>query len=518
MRRSARRFLRTLLGSFRVRLVLAFSLVVMVALLIVLATLPRLLDGYFAQQDQQSLGSRAEAMAALVQTQLQQYTTLDGPHPILVGTGPLHASFTVERALGTTDAGFVHQLTPQVALADVTVELATSAAEPTPVYSLNVPLDASSAQPGQTREGITASATRTVADPWYTQTEAGQPQRVVTVTLSQPFTYRTQTVQTIAGVMLSAGIIALVVAIIASVLLAQWLTTPVRRLTNASRALAEGRLDVRVSAPASGSPELAELARAFNAMAARLQESIGVISQDRDRSREFLADVSHELRTPIAALRTFNELLREGAAEDPDTRDEFLEQSARQIERLDWLATNLLELSKLDLGLVALDLRPDDLRAVVENAVQQAQPTAERKGIDLVMNLPDGPVRQLHDPPRIGQVLSNLIGNAIKFTPSGGRVDVDLEATPDGAELTVTDTGVGISADELPHVFERFWRGARTPELRASGSGLGLAIVKSIVDMHDGRVSILSAAGTGTRVTVDLPRLVSDSSPSRSPG
>ena len=356
MRRSARRFLRTLLGSFRVRLVLAFSLVVMVALLIVLATLPRLLDGYFAQQDQQSLGSRAEAMATLVQTQLQQYTTLDGrtrnPHghsrsaagQLHRRTSPRHPRRRLRPPAHA--AGRARQRRPS--------SIATSASEPTPVYTLDVPLDASAAQSGQTREAYHRQRRPAPSPTRGTRRRRpAQPQRLVTVTLSEPFTFRTQTVQTIAGVMFSAGIIALVVAVIASVLLAQWLTTPVRRLTNASRALAEGRLDVRVSAPASGSPELAELARAFNAMAARLQESIGVISQDRDRSREFLADVSHELRTPIAALRTFNELLREGAAEDPDTRDEFLEQSARQIERLDWLATNLLELSKLDSGLVA---------------------------------------------------------------------------------------------------------------------------------------------------------------------
>ena len=222
--------------------------------------------------------------------------------------------------------------------------------------------------------------------------------------------------------------------------------------------------------------------------------------------------MSHELRTPIAALRTFNELLREGAADDPATREEFLEQSRHQIERLDWLATNLLELSKLDSGLVSLDLRPDDLRAVVESAVQQAEPVADRKGVDLVAHLPPEPVRQPHDPPRVGQVLANLIGNAIKFTPAGGRVDVEVAATSAGARLTVTDTGVGIPADEMPHVFERFWRGARRPELRASGSGLGLSIVRSIVDMHEGTINITSSPDVGTRVTVDLPRTVTGGS------
>src|SRR5205814_7597418 len=128
----------------------------------------------------------------------------------------------------------------------------------------------------------------------------------------------------------------------------------------------------------------------------------------RDRSRDFLADVSHELRTPLAALRTFNELRREGAGDDPEARDEFLESSAQQIERLDWLAQNLLELSKLDSGLVLLDLRPDDLRAAVESAVEQARPAARRRGIELTVSAPDRPLRIRHDPQRIGQVVTNL--------------------------------------------------------------------------------------------------------------
>jgi len=256
------------------------------------------------------------------------------------------------------------------------------------------------------------------------------------------------------------------------------------------------------------------LASAFNEMAERLQESVTIIRDDRDRSRDFVADVSHELRTPIAALRTFNELLLEGAAEEPETRDEFLRGSRQQIERLDWLAANLLELSKLDSGLVALQLRDEDLRAVVEDAVEHAMPMAERKGVSLTAHLPPDAIIQPHDPPRLGQVLGNLIGNAIKFTSAGGHVEASVEPTDEGARFTVTDDGVGIDPTELEHVFDRFYRGTRRPEERAGGSGLGLAIARSIVDMHQGRVAISSTPDVGTEVAVTLPRQVSLSSPS----
>jgi signal transduction histidine kinase len=499
--------------GFRARLVAAFALAVSVALALVLVALPPLLDDYFTRQDRQNLQARADAMAQLVRTQLLQFTTREPeiPLPILSTKGEASASDSVYRALELS--GFVAAQSRSVAQADTVVTLARSEDEPQPVYRLKVPLDPEAGQPGQTREPLTATSSVLVPDLFFTTTPETAPKRLLTVELSDPFTYRAQTSATITSVLLGAAAVALIVAIVASVLLAQLLTGPVRRLTRAARALGEGRLGVRVPTASAGSPEVEELARAFNTMAERLQESIEVISQDRDRSREFLADVSHELRTPIAALRTFNELLQGGAADDPATRDEFLEQSRRQIERLDWLATNLLELSKLDSGLVSLDMRPDDLRAVVENAVEQAEPVARRKDVELVAHVPPTPVRQPHDPPRLGQVLSNLIGNAIKFTPSGGRIDVDLAATPDGARIAVSDTGAGIAADELPHVFERFWRGTRTPEERGTGSGLGLAIVKSIVEMHEGTVGIESSPGGGTRVTVELPRSVSVSSP-----
>ena len=503
-----------LLTSLRVRLVIAFAVVVSIALMLVLASLPRLLDGYFVQQAQEDLRLRTGVVWQFVVAELLEYQDSDGgaPQPILQPTEPLTAAPGVHEALGSPTEGFVRRLAEEIAQASITVTIASDPATPSDVvYELYVPLPDDAGQQGQQREAFDYGVSIQVRDDFWAASGSAAPSRLVTVTLSDPFTYRAQTLETIVSVMTAAAVLALIVAVITSIVLADRLTQPIRRLTGAVRELAEGRMDARV-APPSAAPEVSELTAAFNTMAERLQQSIEFIRRDRDRGREFLADVSHELRTPLAALRTFNELLSEGTVDD-ETRREFLDQSRRQIERLDWLAANLLELSKLDSGLVLLDLRPDDLRAAVENAVQQAQPTAGREGVTMTVELPPEPLRQHHDPQRLGQVMGNLIGNALKFTPAGGSVAISLQPTRDGAEIRVRDSGIGIPSSEMPHVFDRFYRGAQATEERASGSGLGLSIVRSIVEMHNGRVTLTSTPGDGTEVTVRLPRDVSNSSP-----
>jgi signal transduction histidine kinase len=501
--------------GLRVRLVIGFLIVVAIALGLMLASLPRLLDGYFEDQAEEDLERRTGEIRLLVARELLRYQTggEEAPRPILQPTEPLTIAPGVRETLGTPESGFVRELAELIALANVTVTIADAAEPEQTIYELYVPVPDEFAREGQQRDALALESNFEIQDLFWTQAGAAAPERLVTVRLSEPFTYRAQTLETIVGVMIVAAVIALIAAVITSILIADRLSNPIRRLTGAARELSEGHLSIRVPPPGSA-PEISDLTAAFNAMAARVQNSIEFIRRDRDRGRDFLADVSHELRTPIAALRTFNELLLvEGQVADAETRQEFLEQSRQQIERLDWLATNLLELSKLDSGLVLLDLRPDDLRVVVEDAVQQARPSAERKGIELLLNVPNEALRQRHDPQRMGQVLGNLIGNAIKFTPSGGHVEVTLEETEKGAEVRVADTGVGIDARELPFVFERFYRGSEAGESRAAGSGLGLSIVRSIVEMHNGRVTISSARGKGTQVSVALPRDVSVSSP-----
>ncbi len=469
-------------------------------LLLVTVLVINRLDDFFTSQQQADLEQRAETVSAYVQSRAFESTGID----------------PVVRADGTVDPRVLDKLldphqqetiADQLAQADVTLtfgwwvpagEAATfHAAKGAP---LTFPFTAKPVA-GQTQERAASFDHAYRGGDIFTS-------YALKVTLANPYTFRATALANVTGLLAAVALFALGLSVLVSAVMARRFTTPLRRLTEASRGLAEGDLTRRVppSEVRAGSSELAELAVQFNAMADRLQESVEIIRRDRDRSRDFLADVSHELRTPLAALRTFNELLTEGAADDPEARAEFLESSGQQIERLDWLAQNLLELSKLDSGLVLLDLRPDDLRAAVESAVEQSAAAAERRGVRLSLHLPDAPIRIRHDPPRVGQVVANLVANAIKFTPRGGSVAVDVAGTAGGAQIEVTDTGVGIDPTELPHIFERFYRGSRANEARGSGSGLGLAIVRSIVDMHGGTVAVESRVGAGTRFIVSLPR------------
>lgn len=504
--------------SLETRLVVAFTLVVAAALVVVGIAAAVQLEGYFRDQERAELESRVSAVLAVVESRIEA-ATLGGRSPIVDPSGVPSAE--VEEALGSSSS-FLTDVADLIAQGDVSVTIEHQAKDGTMVPAGSfAAAHTSRVSEGQSRQDLSVADSGTLEDTWYVRGREEPPPTVrVEVAITGPYTFRDRSVQTVRGLLLLVGAIVLGFAFVFSFGLAGRLTSPVTRLTQASRRLAAGELQERVPVDPSGPRELVELSQQFNTMAERLEQSIRLIQEDRDRSRDFLADVSHELRTPIAALRTYNELLRDGADLDAPTRGEFLRSSAEQIERLDWLATNLLELSKLDRGLVTLDLRPNDLRAAAESALEGAAPSAERKGVALQARLPTGPVRTRHDQQRVGQLLSNLLGNAIKFTPSGGSVTLTLARNGEGGVLRISDTGIGIEAAELPHIFERFYRGTRAADARATGSGLGLAIVKSIVDMHRGVITVDSSPERGTTIEVRLPRdpeaaTVTDSSSGR---
>jgi signal transduction histidine kinase len=491
--------------SFQTRLTFAFIGVVALTLALVAPIVVNRIDDYFRQQEEQSLRARANATAQVIDQFLE--AQLKTAPVVLVDDRGVAVLNPDVRDLLNSD--LLSLAADTVAQADVSMQFGVARPDtdgkliPDPDRNLTIEARLGAEPgPGQARDPVVAPARVGFAVANATQDWG------MVLTLSNPYTSRASTLATITGLLLVMAGIAFLVAVLVAAFLARRFTTPLTRLTEASARLAEGDLSSRVPTDevSSSTTELRALSQQFNTMADRLEQSVAIIRRDRDYSRDFLADVSHELRTPIAAMRTFIELLQGPAGRDPAARTEFLDSSAVQLDRLDWLAQNLLELSKLDSGLVLLDLRPDDVRGTIESAVEQQQPAAERKGLVLRTSLPSSPLRIRHDPPRLGQVISNLVGNAVKFTEHG-RIDVIARQLPDGgAQIEVVDTGGGIQEAELPLIFDRFYRGSGDNEARGTGSGLGLAIVKSIVDMHHGTIEVESRVGVGSRFVVRLPR------------
>jgi signal transduction histidine kinase len=463
-----------------VRLIVALGVVALVGLLVSGAAISQILPGYFAEQSAQRTQSAAASTAIFVR---QGISSQGEVNPGLVLDRRQRDELVA--SLAESAAGFFN----------ATVTIVNSRGE---LVARAEPAD----------EGaLEAQGLRRDTDvrPVPARVEVELPDATTTtylVTLSEPYSAREQTLARIREALLGAGVMALLVSFVTGVVAARTVTRPVGRLRVVARRITQGELDERV--PPSGVLEIDELGRQFNVMADRLSGTLRMLEADRDRLREFVADVSHELRTPIAALRMYNELLREGSVDDA-TRTEFLQRSTEQVRRLEWLSTNLLDLSRIDAGIFPLDVRSGDLRDPIQAVVQAMSEVAMERGVALESEAPGRPVEMRFDRERVVQLLTNLVGNSLKFTPRGGSVRVRLSEADDAAVIEVRDTGAGIPAEELPRVFERFYRGTNTGDARASGSGLGLAIVRSIVEMHGGEIDVASVVGEGTAFRITLP-------------
>lgn len=294
----------------------------------------------------------------------------------------------------------------------------------------------------------------------------------------------------------AAGLLAaVVVAVVVSVWVTRRVTAPVTALAEAASDVAAGRYDVAVPAPALGA-EFDSLAGSFTAMAGRL-------SQVEATRRRMLADLAHEMRTPVATLDAYLEGLEDGvAALDAETAAVL----RAQTRRLARLARDVTAVSRAEEHALPLDVRLLPVAEVVAAAAAAAADRFAAAGVQLGTTVATGLPPVAADPERMAQVLGNLLDNALRHTPRGGRVDVSAAADGTAVVLTVTDTGSGVAAEHLPHLFERFYRVDGARDRGHGGAGIGLAIVKALVEAHHGRVAVTSGGtGAGAAFAVRLP-------------
>jgi signal transduction histidine kinase len=267
-------------------------------------------------------------------------------------------------------------------------------------------------------------------------------------------------------------------------------------------AISDGRsLHRRLAVPRSGD-EMARLAVTVNGMLARLEKSFASLHR-------FTADASHELKTPLMVLRAGVER----ALVHPGTPGEILQsldETLAQINQMTEMVESLLTLARADEGRAPLAVEESDLRDLLSDVTETAGMLGESTGISVSSEMPGQPVRLAVDRHRIQEMLLNLVTNAIKYTPAGGKVALSLEDQDGVVSFTVQDSGIGIAPGDLPHIFDRFWRAdpARSRSGQHPGTGLGLAITKWIAEAHGGSITVQSRPGRGTRFTVSLPRVV----------
>lgn len=299
--------------------------------------------------------------------------------------------------------------------------------------------------------------------------------------------------------LLWAALLAALLSLALGVLVSRLLTAPLARLTRASQAIAAGDLSQRVAVRSRD--EIGALGDAFNEMAGSLAEA-------ETLRKNLVADISHELRTPLTVVQGNLQAILDGVYPLEMAQVASLYDETRLLTRL---VDDLHDLALADAGQLRMERAPVDLAALAQAAVGQLSPAAEAAGVELALTAA-GASEVMGDADRLAQVLRNLLGNALRHTPAGGRVTVRVETSAGQTRIEVADTGAGITAEDLPHVFDRFYRGDKSRARASGGSGLGLAIVKQLVEAQHGQVwaeSPTSRApdgrGFGTRVVITFP-------------
>lgn len=343
--------------------------------------------------------------------------------------------------------------------------------------------------------------------------------RLPSLTLTLVFAYAWAALLTVVNVLVLAGLmfvnqhdlaLSLVLMLFAAIIATSYglfvsasVTDHLRRLAETAQKVAEGDLGAR--APVTGRDEVAQAAMAFNEMAAQLERAAAERREVEQLRRDLIAWTSHDLRTPLTSIRAMIEALHDGVVEDEDTIRRYYQTIRADIVSLNALIDDLYELAQLEAGGLDMDRAPASLRDLISDALESFQALARKRGITVTGEVEAGIDPVSVNAEKIGRVLNNLIGNAVKYTPAEGEVRVRAWRDSDGVHVTVEDSGPGFAEEDLPRVFEQFYRGEEARSRATGGAGLGLAIANAIVEGHEGHMSAGNRPEGGAIVGFSIP-------------
>jgi signal transduction histidine kinase len=291
-----------------------------------------------------------------------------------------------------------------------------------------------------------------------------------------------------------AGLGAVVLALLLAIWMARWVTSPLQQMTQSTQALAAGKHEpITVEGPS----EVQELTHAFNDMSARLQAA-------QQSQRNFIANVSHDLKTPLTSIQGFAQAILDGTASTPENLSQAAGVIYSEADRMHRMVLDLLELARMDAGIADFKHQPVNLDNLLQNLVEKLSPQARQAQVTLQAEI--GPLAPITgDEDRLVQAFTNLVDNALKFTPANGEVVIRAGQAAGQVEISVSDTGPGISAEDLPRIFDRFYQTDKSRSRERLGSGLGLSIANEIIQAHHGKITVHSLPGKGSTFTIILP-------------